>query len=66
MQLSFIEFLYISAQALHKVMVTKRNPIEGYAMLALLKGRRVSLGATWQVLSPKSSLTTSGIRTYTQ
>jgi hypothetical protein len=30
----------------------------------LLKGRRVSLGAAWRVLSPKSSLVTSGVRTY--
>jgi hypothetical protein len=36
MQLSFIEFLYISAQALHKVKITKLNPIEGYATSACL------------------------------
>jgi hypothetical protein len=34
MQLSFIEFLYVSAQPLHKANVTKRNPIEGYAISA--------------------------------
>jgi hypothetical protein len=32
----------------------------------MLKGRRVSLGMTWLVLSPKSFLTTIGVRTYTQ
>jgi hypothetical protein len=32
MQLSFIEFLYISAQLLHKVKIAKQNPIEGYAI----------------------------------
>jgi hypothetical protein len=32
MQLSFIELLYISAQPLHKVNVTKQNPIKGYAI----------------------------------
>jgi hypothetical protein len=36
------------------------------SVLALLKGRRVSLNATWRVLSPKSFLTTSGDRTYAQ
>jgi hypothetical protein len=29
MQLSFIEFLYVSAQPLHKVKIAKQNPIEG-------------------------------------
>jgi hypothetical protein len=32
--------------------------------LALLKGERVSLGSVWRVLSPKTSLITSGVRTY--
>jgi hypothetical protein len=32
MQISFIELLYVNAQPLHKVDVTKRNPIEGYAI----------------------------------
>jgi hypothetical protein len=64
MQLSFIEFLYISAQPLHKVMITKRNPIEDYAIGACLAQRKVSLGAAWRVLSPKSSLNTTGVRTY--
>jgi hypothetical protein len=36
MQLSFIEFLYVSAQPLHKVNVTKRNHVEGYAIGACL------------------------------
>jgi hypothetical protein len=36
MQLSFIEFLYISAQRLHKVKIARRNPIEGYAIGACL------------------------------
>jgi hypothetical protein len=36
MQLSFIELLYISAQPLHKVNITKRNPIEGHVIGACL------------------------------
>jgi hypothetical protein len=36
MQLSFIEFLYVSAQPLHKVKIAKRNHIEGYAISAFL------------------------------
>jgi hypothetical protein len=36
MQLSFIEFLYVNAQPLHKVKIVKRNPIEGYAVGACL------------------------------
>jgi hypothetical protein len=36
MQLSFIELLYVSAQPLHKVNVTKQNPIEGYAISVCL------------------------------
>jgi hypothetical protein len=36
MQLSFIEFLYVIAQSLHKIKVTKRNPIEGYEIGACL------------------------------
>jgi hypothetical protein len=48
MQLSFIEFLYISAQLLHKVNVAKQNPIEGYAIGACLARRgKVSLGTAW-------------------
>jgi hypothetical protein len=35
-QLSFIEFIYISAQPLHKVKIAKQNPIEGYAIGACL------------------------------
>jgi hypothetical protein len=37
-----------------------------HSMLALLKGWRVSLDEAWQVLSPKSSLIKSGVRTYMQ
>jgi hypothetical protein len=48
MQLSFIELLYVSAQPLHKVNITKRNPIEGYAIGACLaRTGKVSLGAAW-------------------
>jgi hypothetical protein len=36
------------------------------SVLAFLKGRRVSLSADWRVLSPKSFLITSSVRTYTQ
>jgi hypothetical protein len=36
MQLSFIELLYVSAQSLHKVNITKQNPIEGDAISACL------------------------------
>jgi hypothetical protein len=36
MQLSFIEFLYVSTQPLHKVKILKRKPIEGYAIDAFL------------------------------
>jgi hypothetical protein len=36
MQLSFKEFLFVDAQPLHNVKVTKRNPIEGYAIGACL------------------------------
>jgi hypothetical protein len=36
MQLSFIEFLYLNAQILHKVKIVKGNPIEGYAIGACL------------------------------
>jgi hypothetical protein len=32
MQLGFIELLYLCSQPLHKVNVTMRNPIEGYAI----------------------------------
>jgi hypothetical protein len=32
------------------------------SVLALLKGRRVSLDEAWRVLSPKSSLIMSGVR----
>jgi hypothetical protein len=30
MQLSFIELLYVNAQPLHKINITKKNPKEGY------------------------------------
>jgi hypothetical protein len=36
MQLGFIEILYISAQPLHKVNITKRNLVEGYVIGACL------------------------------
>jgi hypothetical protein len=36
MQLSFIELLYISAQPLNKVKISKRKPREGYASGACL------------------------------
>jgi hypothetical protein len=36
MQLSFIELLHVSAQPLHKLKITKRNPKEGYAIGACL------------------------------
>jgi hypothetical protein len=32
MQLNFIEILFVSAQPLHKVSITKRNPIECYTI----------------------------------
>jgi hypothetical protein len=34
------------------------------SVLTLLRGGRVSLGAAWRVLSPKSSSITSRVRTY--
>jgi hypothetical protein len=36
MQLGFIEFLYTSAQPLHKVKIAKKNPKEGYTIGACL------------------------------
>jgi hypothetical protein len=36
MQLSFIELLYISAQPLRKVNITKQKHIKGYAIIACL------------------------------
>jgi hypothetical protein len=36
MQLGSIELLNVNAQSLHKVMITKRNPKEGYAIGACL------------------------------
>jgi hypothetical protein len=67
MQLSFIKLLYVSAQPLHKLKITKQNPTEGYAIGACLAGRgKVSLDVAWRVLSPKRSLIMSGVRTYTQ
>jgi hypothetical protein len=42
MHLGFIEFLYVSAQPLHKVKIAKRNPIEGYAIDASLAQRKES------------------------
>jgi hypothetical protein len=34
------------------------------SVLALLERGKVNLSAAWRVLSPKSSLITSGVRTY--
>jgi hypothetical protein len=67
MQLSSIEPLYVSAQALHKVRLESEH-LENvmHSVLALLKGQRASLNEAWRVLSPISSLINSGIRTYTQ
>jgi hypothetical protein len=44
MQLSYIELLYVSAQPLLKVNITKQKPIEGYAIGACLtqKGKSYS------------------------
>jgi hypothetical protein len=42
MQLSFIEFLYVSAQPLHKVNIAKRNPVEGYSIGACLAQEKES------------------------
>jgi hypothetical protein len=36
MKLGFIELLYISAQPLHKVNITRQKPKEGYAIGACL------------------------------
>jgi hypothetical protein len=36
------------------------------SVLALLRKGKVSLNMAWRVLSPKRSLTVSGIKTYTQ
>jgi hypothetical protein len=66
MQLSSIELLYVSAQPLHKVRLQSENLEKVmHSMLALLTGRRVSLGEDSRRLSPKSSLLKSGVRTYT-
>jgi hypothetical protein len=40
MQQNFIEFLYVNAQPLHKVNISKRKPIEGYAVGACLAQRK--------------------------
>jgi hypothetical protein len=52
----------------HKVVHYKAKTYEkDYAsVLALLKGRRVSLAEACRVLSPKRSLLKSGVRTYTE
>jgi hypothetical protein len=42
MQLGSIELIYINAQALHKVKITKRNPREGYTIGACLAQRKES------------------------
>jgi hypothetical protein len=67
MQLGSIKLLNVSAQALHKVKVTKRAPRRRnmQSVLALHKGRRVSLREVLHRLSPKCSLLKPGVRTYT-
>jgi hypothetical protein len=68
MQLGSIELLYVNAQALHKVKITGRAPRRRImqSVLALLMGRRVSLGEASCRYSPKCSLIESGVRTYMQ
>jgi hypothetical protein len=66
MQLSSIEFLYLSAHPLYKVRLQSGNLEKVMqSVLALLRRRKVSLGEAWRVLSPTSSMI-GGIRTYTQ
>jgi hypothetical protein len=65
MQLSSTKFLYLSAHPLHKVRLQSRTLEKVmHSVLALLGRGKVSLGEAWQMLSPKSSLITSGVRTY--
>jgi hypothetical protein len=68
MQLSSIELLYLSAWPLHKIKIIKQILRWRIMQLvpALLGRGKVSLSEAWWVLSPKSSLITSGIRTYMQ
>jgi hypothetical protein len=54
MQLSFIELLYVSAQPLHKVNITKGNPIEGYAVLALLGREKLVLTRLGECCLPRA------------
>jgi hypothetical protein len=42
MQLGSIELLHINAQPLHQVKISKRKPIEGYAIGAYLAQRKES------------------------
>jgi capsid protein len=65
-QLGFIEQLYVNAQAFHKVKITKRASWRRIkqSVLAMLTGRRLSLGEASHRLSPKSSLLESVVRTY--
>jgi hypothetical protein len=41
-QLGFIELLYVSAQTLNKVNITKQNPIQDYAIGACLARKEKS------------------------
>jgi hypothetical protein len=67
MELSYIEFLYLSAHPLHKVRLQSRNiEMVMQSVLAFIGRRKVSLGEAWRVLSPMSSLIKGSIRTYTQ
>jgi hypothetical protein len=66
MQLGSIELLYVNAQPLYKGKYYKAKNLEKVmqSVLALLEGRRVSLGEASRRLSPKCSLLKSGVRTY--
>jgi hypothetical protein len=63
-QLGSIELLYVNAQALRKRLQSKILNKVMQLVLALLKGRRVSLRDALRRLSPKGSLFKSGVRTY--
>jgi hypothetical protein len=62
MQLGSIELLHINAQAFHNVKIILSKIMQ--SVLALLGRGKVSLDADCPVLSPKSTLITSSIRTY--
>jgi hypothetical protein len=67
MQLGSIELLYVNAQPLYKGKYYKAKNLEKamQSVLALLNGKRVSLGESSRRLSPKCSLLESGVRIYT-